>query len=237
MTELTDLTLTDARRALLKKEISAVDLAKAQIEQIEKARALNAFIKETPEAALAMAIDSDAKIARGEAGPLEGVPLAIKDLYCTAGVPTTAASHILEGFTPAYELTVTAHLWRDGAVMLGKLNLDEFAMGSSNETSFFGPVISPWRRARIQCAAGSRRLLWRFGDGGRRASVLWRDGDRYRRLHPSAGGLHRNRRHQADLWALLALGHRRLRLVARPGWPDRKNRARRGDPAAIDGGP
>jgi aspartyl-tRNA(Asn)/glutamyl-tRNA(Gln) amidotransferase subunit A len=93
-----------------------------------------------------MAAASDARIARGEAGPLEGIPLAIKDLYCTRGVQTTAASHILEGFTPAYESTVTANLWRDGAVMLGKLNLDEFAMGSSNETSYFGPVISPWRR-------------------------------------------------------------------------------------------
>jgi len=146
LTELTDLNLSDARSALLKKQVSAVDLAKAQIARIETARGLNAFIKETPEAALAMAVDSDAKIARGEAGPLEGIPLGIKDLYCTAGVQTTAGSHILEGFTPAYESTVTANLWRDGAVMLGKLNLDEFAMGSSNETSYFGPVISPWRR-------------------------------------------------------------------------------------------
>lgn len=146
MTALTDLTLTEARDALLKKEVSAVDLARAQIVEIEKARALNAFLAETPEKALAMAAASDARIAKGEAGPLEGIPLGVKDLYCTEGVPTTAASHILEGFTPAYESTVSANLWRDGAVMLGKLNLDEFAMGSSNETSYFGPVISPWRR-------------------------------------------------------------------------------------------
>jgi aspartyl-tRNA(Asn)/glutamyl-tRNA(Gln) amidotransferase subunit A len=146
LTDLTDLSLAEARDALSKKEISAVDLAKAQIAEIEQARALNAFITQTPDLALAMAVQSDARIARGEAGPIEGVPLGIKDLYCTAGVPTTAGSHILEGFTPAYESTVSANLWRDGAVMLGKLNLDEFAMGSSNETSYFGPVISPWRR-------------------------------------------------------------------------------------------
>ena len=146
MTALTDLTLAEARDALVKKEISAVDLAKAQIAEIEKARVLNAFITETPDQALAMATASDARIARGEAGPLEGIPLGIKDLYCTEGVQTTAASHILEGFTPAYESTVSANLWRGGAVILGKLNLDEFAMGSSNETSYFGPVISPWRR-------------------------------------------------------------------------------------------
>jgi aspartyl-tRNA(Asn)/glutamyl-tRNA(Gln) amidotransferase subunit A len=146
LTALTELTLAEARDALIKKEISAVDLAKAQIAEIEKARALNTYITETPDQALAMAVASDARIARGEAGRLEGIPLGVKDLYCTWGVQTTAASHILEGFTPAYESTVTANLWREGAVMLGKLNLDEFAMGSSNETSHFGPVISPWRR-------------------------------------------------------------------------------------------
>jgi len=166
LTELTDLTLAAAREALAKKQISAVDLAKAHIAAIEQARALNAFIKETPEVALAMAADSDARIARGEAGPLEGVPLGIKDLYCTAGVPTTAASHILEGFTPAYESTVSANLWRDGAVMLGKLNLDEFAMGSSNETSYFGPVISPWRRA------GSNAPLVPGGSSGGSAAAV-----------------------------------------------------------------
>ena len=166
MTELTDLTLAATREALAKKQISAVDLAKAHIAAIEQARALNAFIKETPEVALAMAADSDARIARGEAGPLEGVPLGIKDLYCTAGVPTTAASHILEGFTPAYESTVSANLWRDGAVMLGKLNLDEFAMGSSNETSYFGPVISPWRRA------GSNAPLVPGGSSGGSAAAV-----------------------------------------------------------------
>lgn len=146
MNGLTDLTLAEAREALRQKKISAVELTKDHIAKIEKAWALNAFILETPEKALAMAAESDARLAKGEARLLEGIPLGIKDLYCTKGVQTTAASHILEGFVPPYESTVTANLWRDGAVMLGKLNLDEFAMGSSNEKSYFGPVISPWRR-------------------------------------------------------------------------------------------
>jgi aspartyl-tRNA(Asn)/glutamyl-tRNA(Gln) amidotransferase subunit A len=158
--------MSEARDALLKRQVSAVDLAHAQIAEIEKARILNAFITETPEKALAMAAASDARIARGEAGPLEGIPLGIKDLYCTDGVETTAASHILEGFTPDYESTVSANLWRDGAVMLGKLNLDEFAMGSSNETSYFGPVISPWRRA------GSEAALVPGGSSGGSAAAV-----------------------------------------------------------------
>ncbi len=166
MTELNELTLAEARGALAQKKISAVELAKEHIAEIEKARALNAFIVETPEKALAMARRSDARIAKGEAGPLEGIPLGIKDLYCTEGVQTTAASHILEGFVPAYESTVTANLWRDGAVMLGKLNMDEFAMGSSNETSYFGPVISPWRRR------GSNSAIVPGGSSGGSAAAV-----------------------------------------------------------------
>jgi len=156
VSDLTDLSLAAARDALVKKDISAVELAKAQIAAIEKARALNCFIVETPEKALQMAALSDQRLAKGEAGPLEGIPLGIKDLYCTKGVQTTAASHILEGFVPSYESTVSSNLWRDGAVMLGKLNLDEFAMGSSNETSYFGPVTSPWRRpgSNVQIVPG-----------------------------------------------------------------------------------
>jgi len=146
LTDLTELSLAAAREALAKRQVSAVELAKAHIAAMEAARVLNCFISETPDQALAAAADCDARIARGDARPLEGIPLGIKDLYCTKGVRTTAASHILENFVPTYESTVTANLWRDGAVMLGKLNLDEFAMGSSNETSYFGPVISPWRR-------------------------------------------------------------------------------------------
>ncbi len=146
MTDLTSLSLAQARDALRTKEFSATELAEAHISAIEKARALNAFVLETPDRARDMARASDARLARGEGGPLEGLPLGIKDLFCTAGLRTTACSHILENFVPTYESSVTANLWRDGAVLLGKLNNDEFAMGSSNESSYFGPVVSPWRR-------------------------------------------------------------------------------------------
>ncbi|AWN42422.1 Asp-tRNA(Asn)/Glu-tRNA(Gln) amidotransferase subunit GatA [Methylobacterium durans] len=146
MTQLNELTLAEARDGLKAKDFSARELTQAHIEALEKARVLNAYLLETPERALAMADVSDAKIAAGEGRPLEGLPLGIKDLFCTHGVHTTAGSKILEGFEPHYESAVTHNLWRDGAVMLGKLNLDEFAMGSSNETSAYGNVISPWRR-------------------------------------------------------------------------------------------
>jgi aspartyl-tRNA(Asn)/glutamyl-tRNA(Gln) amidotransferase subunit A len=146
MTDLTSLTLAQARDALRRKEFSATELADAHLAAIEKARALNAFVLETPDRAGDMARAADTRLARGGGGPLEGLPLGIKDLFCTAGVRTTACSHILENFVPTYESTVTANLWRDGAVLLGKLNNDEFAMGSSNETSYLGPVVSPWRR-------------------------------------------------------------------------------------------
>jgi len=146
MTDLTALTLAQARDGLRKKQFSATELAEAHLDAMARARALNAFVKETPERARAMAAASDARLAKGEGGPLEGLPLGIKDLFCTADVRTTACSHILENFVPTYESTVTANLWRDGAILLGKLNCDEFAMGSSNETSRFGPVVAPWRR-------------------------------------------------------------------------------------------
>ena len=144
MTDLTTLTLAEARDALKAKKISAVDLTKAHLSAMEQARPLNAYVLETPDQALAMATASDEKLKRGEGGPLEGLPLGVKDLYATKGVRTTACSKILDGFVPPYESTVTSQLWRDGAVMLGKLNNDEFAMGSSNETSALGPVVSPW---------------------------------------------------------------------------------------------
>jgi aspartyl-tRNA(Asn)/glutamyl-tRNA(Gln) amidotransferase subunit A len=146
MTDLTSLTLAQARDALRKKDFSAIELADAHLADMAKARVLNAFVLETPERARDMARACDARLAKGEGGPLEGLPLGIKDLFCTAGVRTTACSHILDNFVPTYESAVTANLWRDGAVLLGKTNNDEFAMGSSNETSYFGPVISPWRR-------------------------------------------------------------------------------------------
>lgn len=146
MAELTSLTIAQAREGLAKKRFSAVELADAHISAIERARSLNAFVLETPERALAMAKAADARIASGKASPLEGIPLAVKDMFCTEGVRSTACSRILENFEPTYDSTVTANLWRDGAVLLGKTNNDEFAMGSSNETSAFGPVTSPWRR-------------------------------------------------------------------------------------------
>src|SRR3954465_1940819 len=166
MTELTALTIAAARDGLKQKKFSAAELADAHLAAMEKARALNAFVLETPERALAMAKASDARIAKGDAGPLEGVPLAIKDMFCTEGVRTTACSHIPGNFVPPYESTVSAHLWRDGAVMLGKTNNDEFAMGSSNETSFFGNVTSPWRRQ------GSETPLVPGGSSGGSAAAV-----------------------------------------------------------------
>ncbi|MDX1737959.1 MAG: amidase, partial [Alphaproteobacteria bacterium] len=146
MTKLTDLTIAQARKGLDAKEFSAVELATAYNAAVEAARPLNAFIVETPEKALEMAKKSDERIQKGEAGILEGIPLGIKDLFCTEGVQTTAASHILEGFVPEYESTVSTNLWNAGATMLGKLNLDQFAMGSANITSYFGDVVNPWKR-------------------------------------------------------------------------------------------
>ena len=141
----TDLTLAEARDGLASGAFSSVELAKAHVDAMERARDLNAFITETPDVALERAAESDARRARGEAsGSLDGIPIAIKDLFCTEGVLTTAGSHILDTFVPPYESTVTAKLKAGGAVMLGKTNLDEFAMGSSNITSYFGPVKSPW---------------------------------------------------------------------------------------------
>ncbi|MDQ0441978.1 Asp-tRNA(Asn)/Glu-tRNA(Gln) amidotransferase subunit GatA [Methylobacterium persicinum] len=161
-----ELTLADARDALKAKTLSARELTQAHLDAMAKARSLNAYLLETPERALAMADKADSKIAAGEARPLEGIPLGIKDLFCTDGVETTAGSKILKGFEPHYESAVSANLWRDGAVMLGKLNLDEFAMGSSNETSAFGNVISPWRRK------GSEAPLVPGGSSGGSAAAV-----------------------------------------------------------------
>ena len=146
MTNLTSLTIAQARTKLKAREISALELTDCYIAAIAQARLLNAYVAETPDQARAMAKASDAKLAKGEGGALEGIPLGIKDLFATKGVHTQACSHILDGFKPGYESTVTQNLWNAGAVMLGKLNMDEFAMGSSNETSYYGPVSNPWRR-------------------------------------------------------------------------------------------
>jgi aspartyl-tRNA(Asn)/glutamyl-tRNA(Gln) amidotransferase subunit A len=166
MTNLTALTIAEASAKLRAKEFSAVELTDAYITAVEKARILNAFIVETPEQARTMAKASDARIAKGEAGALEGIPLGIKDLFATKGVHTQACSHVLDGFKPIYESTVTGNLFREGAVMLGKLNMDEFAMGSSNETSYYGPVTNPWRRK------GSNAALVPGGSSGGSASAV-----------------------------------------------------------------
>ena len=147
MTDLTDLGVAAIRDGVCSGAFSAREVADAFVAKIGKAKELNAFLVETPEHALAAADAADKARAAGESlKPLAGVPIGMKDLFCTKGVATTAASRILEGFTPPYESTVSQNLWDAGAGMLGKLNMDQFAMGSSNETSAFGNVISPWRR-------------------------------------------------------------------------------------------
>jgi aspartyl-tRNA(Asn)/glutamyl-tRNA(Gln) amidotransferase subunit A len=166
MSGLTRLSIPEIRDGLTRKAFSATELCQAYLANIESARALNAYVCETPDRALAMAADSDKRIARGEARALEGVPLGIKDLFCTQGVHSQAGSHVLDGFKPAYESTVTANLWADGAVMLGKLNMDEFAMGSSNETSYYGPVVNPWR------SRGSNAPLVPGGSSGGSAAAV-----------------------------------------------------------------
>jgi len=147
MTDVTTLGVAAIRDGVRSGEFTAVEVADAFVTKVSAAKQLNAFIVETPDHAIAAARAADAARAAGETlKPLAGVPIGMKDLFCTKGVQTTAASHMLEGFTPVYESTVSQKLWDAGAGMLGKLNLDQFAMGSSNETSYFGNVISPWRR-------------------------------------------------------------------------------------------
>ena len=229
MSALTQLTLKAAIAGLKAKEFSAVEITKAHIDAIEAARGLNAYVLETPDQALTMAKASDERLARGEGGDLEGAPLGIKDLFCTQGVRSTAASKILGNFVPTYESTVTSKLWAQGAVMLGKLNLDEFAMGSSYETSAFGPSLAPGGR---DDSPDARRLFGRFGGGDGGRPLPGRNCDRYRRLDPPARGLYRHGRDQADLWPLFALGYCRLCLVAGSGRTDRQDGGGRGHHAA-----
>jgi aspartyl-tRNA(Asn)/glutamyl-tRNA(Gln) amidotransferase subunit A len=167
---LNDLTISEAREKLRKKEIKATELTEACLSAIEDGNeALNAFILVTADKAMDGAKESDRRLAsksQDEVRALEGIPLGIKDLYCTKGVRTTACSHVLDGFEPPYESTVTQNLWDAGAVMLGKLNMDEFAMGSSNETSHYGPCVSPWR------AEGSDERIAPGGSSGGSASAV-----------------------------------------------------------------
>jgi aspartyl-tRNA(Asn)/glutamyl-tRNA(Gln) amidotransferase subunit A len=173
MTDLTHLTIAEARARLTAKEFSATELTEAYLQAIDQANPqFNAYVAVTHDIARDMATASDAKLARGEGGALEGIPLGIKDLFGTKGVHTQAASHILDGFKPEYESTVTANLWADGAVMLGKLNMDEFAMGSSNETSFYGPVVNPWRRGANGVGKADNTLLVPGGSSGGSAAAV-----------------------------------------------------------------
>jgi len=167
MTDLTRLTIAEAREGLKNKDYTSSELTEAFLTNIEAANgALNAYVAVTADKAREMARASDEKLARGEGGALEGIPLGIKDLFATRGVHTQACSHILDGFKPVYESTVTSNLWADGAVMLGKLNMDEFAMGSSNETSYYGNVVNPWRKE------GSNAALVPGGSSGGSAAAV-----------------------------------------------------------------
>jgi aspartyl-tRNA(Asn)/glutamyl-tRNA(Gln) amidotransferase subunit A len=177
MSDLTNLTVAAIRDGFRAGDFSAREVADAFNANVAAARALNAFIVETPEHAVAAAEQADRDRSDGSLRPLSGVPIGMKDLFCTKGVQTTAASHILEGFTPQYESTVSAKLWAAGAGMLGKLNLDQFAMGSSNETSYFGNVISPWKRND-----GGNAALAPGGSSGGSASAI------AARLCPAATG-------------------------------------------------
>ena len=167
MTDLTRLTIAEARDRLRSKAFTSSELTEAYLSAIDQANpSLNAYVAVMHEKAREMAKASDARLAKNESGALEGIPLGIKDLFATEGVHTQACSHVLDGFKPQYESTVSANLWADGAVMLGKLNMDEFAMGSSNETSYYGPVKNPWR------AAGSNKDLVPGGSSGGSASAV-----------------------------------------------------------------
>ncbi|MDD9332503.1 MAG: Asp-tRNA(Asn)/Glu-tRNA(Gln) amidotransferase subunit GatA, partial [Bartonella sp.] len=167
MTDLITLTIAQAREALKKRDLKAIELTEAYLKAIELVNPiLNAYVAITAEQATKMAVESDIRLAKGKAGILEGIPLGIKDLFATQDIHTQACSYILNGFKPKYESTVTANLWKDGAVMLGKLNMDEFAMGSSNKTSCYGPTINPWRKKE-----SDEKLIPGGSSGGSAAAV------------------------------------------------------------------
>ncbi|TGN45153.1 Asp-tRNA(Asn)/Glu-tRNA(Gln) amidotransferase subunit GatA, partial [Paracoccus liaowanqingii] len=165
MTDPNRLTLADARDALRAGDLTSVELTEACLSAIDGSGALNAFVHRTPDMARDMAAAADARIRAGDAGPMTGIPVGIKDVFCVKGVPSQAGSRILEGFVPEYESTVTRNLWAAGAVMLGKLNQDEFAMGSTNESSCYGPAVNPWR------GAGGVQLTPGGSSGGSAAAV------------------------------------------------------------------
>ena len=167
MSELSKLTIAEARDRLRKGDVTSVEITQACLDQIENAGVLNAFVHKTPEIALDRAAAADVRLKAGDAPDMCGIPLGIKDLFCTKGVPSQAASAILKGFKPEYESTVSQNLLDAGAVMLGKLNMDEFAMGSSNETSVYGDTVNPWKVDDRRLTPGG--VVGRFG---------WRGGSR-----------------------------------------------------------
>jgi len=171
MTKLTDLSLVEALEGLGRKDFTALELTDAYIAAMEASRPLNIFVTETPDKAREMAREADARIASGGNGPLDGIPIAVKDLYCSEGVKTQAASRILDGFVPPYESTVTANLWKAGAVHLGKVNMDEFAMGSATTASVYGPTVNPWKEGGDPNAAD---LVSGGSSGGSAAAVAAR---------------------------------------------------------------
>ena len=223
MTDLTKLTLADALDGLKAKKFSSREITQDFIQTIEGSRVLNAYVVETPDKALEMADKADARLAKGEGGRLEGAPIGVKDLYCTKGVRTTACSNILGEFTPTYEATVTQNLWDEGAVMLGKLNMDEFAMGSSNETSRFGPPINPWRRK------GDNAGLTPGGSSGGSASAVSGDlclaataSDTGGSIRPACI-IYRHGGDQAHLWPGQPVGYGGICVLSRSGRPDRED--------------
>ena len=190
LTELNSMTLAESRDALRSRRLFSVELTEAHLRAMERAKGLNAFVATTPERALEMARASDARLAEGAAGPLEGLPIGVKDLYATKGVHTQACSHILDRFKPPYESTVTAHLWRDGAVMLGKLNMDEFRDGLVDRNLHLrsgGLALAAAELERREGARGARRrqarphdarrFVGRLGGGGGGAPVSGGDGE------------------------------------------------------------
>jgi hypothetical protein len=203
-----DKTIAELAQGLKNKEFSSVELTQGFLARIRQHNPeLNAFVTVTEEQALAQAQAADAALAAGQAGPLTGVPIAQKDIFCTKGVRTSCGSKMLDNFIAPYDATVVERFKQAGSVMLGKLNMDEFAMGSSNETSFYGPVKNPWDIGTVP------------GGGGRSPARPRRHRHRHRRLHPPAGVVLRHHGAQAHLRAGVPLGHDRLRFQPGPGRP------------------
>ena len=230
MSDLTKLTIAETRDGLKKRDFTATEVVSAYIKAMESNRQYNAYVLETPEIALEQAKASDRRYADGTNGALEGIPLGIKDLFCTKGIRTTACSHILDGFVPQYESTVTGKLLSAGAAVLGKLNMDEFAMGGSNETSYYGPAVNPWSKNEKLVAGGS--------SGGSAAAVAANicagATGTYRRVNPPAVGFLRRDRNQTDLRPLLPLRHYCFCFFSGPGGADCQRCPRCGDYADGD---